>query len=318
MSRQLRLAVVQTPGAPAPGHLDRVGASVVDAARQGAELLLLPELFSSPFRFDADVWRWATPRGGQVERFLQALARESRVYLGGSYLEVRGDDFFNTFALASPAGEIVGRVGKAHPCSLERCVFAPAPGPRVIVTELGRIGVAICYDNSLRGEVDGLLAEHPDLWLMPMSAPLPPSSLAGRAGVEAYRVLLRDSPAAMAGHFGIPFAMANKAGPWVAPIPGWLPTARSSFPGYSQIVDGDGGLLALLGDEPGLAVADVRCDPARKRLKVPADLDRHRPWLGPVTADFRLFPFFEWWGRRRYRHHPERVTIARDRSECHD
>lgn len=318
MSRQLRLAAVQTLATPAPGHLDYVGESIVDAARQGAELVLLPELFSSPFHFDVNVWRWATPRGGSVEQFLQAVARESRIYLGGSYLEARGDDFFNTFALASPGGEIVGRLGKAHPCSLERCVFAPGSGPQVIATELGRIGVAICYDNSLRRPVDQLLAADPDLWLMPMSVPMPPSSLAGRRGLETYRTLLRDSPAAMAGHFGIPIAMANKAGPWEAPMPGWLPTVRSRFPGFSQLVDADGEVKVMLSDEPGVAVAALTCDPARKRLVVPPELDRNRPWLAPVTADFRLFPIFEWWGRRHYHRHPERAVIAQDRSLCHD
>ena len=54
---------------------------------------------------------------------------------------------------------ILGRVGKDHPCSLEAYTFKPHPGPQVIDTPLGRIGVAICYDNSLRVVWDRLLAE---------------------------------------------------------------------------------------------------------------------------------------------------------------
>src|SRR5574343_226030 len=158
MTRELRLAVAQTPGEPVAGHLDTVGELVMQAARQGAQLVLLPEIFATPFHFNAEAWERATPQGGKIVAFLRSTAKMAGIYLGGSYLEARGDDFFNTFALASPAGEIVGRVGKAHPCSLERSLFAPSPGAQVIATELGRIGVAICYDNARRDVVDKLLA----------------------------------------------------------------------------------------------------------------------------------------------------------------
>lgn len=173
MSRTLTLAVLQPEAIShsLTDSLDWLAKQAEQAAACGAQLALLPELFASPFWFTAEVWRWAQPQGGLVKRFLQDTARANGLYLGGSYLEARGEHFYNTFALASPAGQIVGRVGKAHPCSLERAVFAPSPGAQVIDTELGRIGVAICYDNALREVVDPLLAAKPDVWLMPLSAP---------------------------------------------------------------------------------------------------------------------------------------------------
>ena len=314
--RRLCLGLVQSAGEPSPAHLDSVGELVCAAARQGAELILLPELFSSPFFFTAEIWRWATPQGGGVEQFLCATAKSLGVYLGGSYLEVRGQDFFNTFALASPQGLVIGRVGKGHPCSLERCAFAPSTGPRVIPTELGRIGVGICYDNTLRAEVDQLLADDPDLWLMPMSAPLLPFSLAGRRGVARYLTELRDSPAALARQLGIPVALSNKFGPWFAPMPGWLPAVRSDFPGCSRIVERDGTEQAVMPDNVGACVASVTLDPARKHLQLPADLDRNRPWMSPPLPDYRLFPFYEWWGKRYYRRHPQRAAVAQQRSLC--
>lgn len=318
MALTLKMAVVQTPSEPDAFHLDTVGNLVCAAARQGAQLVLLPELFASPFHFDVPVWQWGTPRDGKVEQFLCSTAKSAGIYLGGSYLEARGDNFFNTFALASPAGEVVGRVGKAHPCSLEACVFAPAPGPQVIVTELGRIGVAICYDNSLRDVVDRLLADDPDLWLLPMSAPTPPLSLSGAKGKQAYLDLLRLSPVNLARHFGIPFAMANKSGSWHTAMPGWLPAVDSSFPGLSRIANSDGELLVALDGEVGFAVAEVMLDPARKQLTLPPAFEAHRPWIDAPSLDFRLFPLFEWWGRRYYRRHPERPAIAHTRSACHE
>lgn len=318
MARSISLAVVQTPGEPGAAHLDDVGRLIFEAAERGAQLVLLPELFAMPFHLDGSAWRWATPQGGKIEAFLRSTAKMAGIHLGGSYLEARGSDFYNTFALASPAGGIVGRVGKAHPCSLERCLFAPSPGPQVIETELGRIAVAICYDNALREVADRLLADAPDLWLMPMSAPLPPFSLAGKAGIARYRRELCDSPAEMARHYGIPVALANKYGAWHAPMPGWLPAVKSRFPGGSRIVDSDGRESAVAADAVGVCCAKVTLAPERKRLSVPPEFDRNRPWIMPPSLDYRLFPLQEWWGGRYYRRHPQRAALAQERSHQHD
>jgi len=246
---------------------------------------------------------------------LQSTAKMAGIYLGGSYLEARGSDFFNTFALAGPAGDIVGRVGKAHPCAVECCVFAPAPGPQVIACELGRIGVAICYDNALRVVADRLLGEQPDLWLMPMSAPLLPFSLGGKAGGARYLRELCDSPAEMARHYGIPVALANKHGHWQTAMPGLLPSVKSRFPGGSRIVDSDGQELAIADDAVAVCCAEVVLDPARKRLHVPSEFDRNRPWVTPPLLDYRLFPLQEWWGKRYYRRHPRRALLAQEKSD---
>ena len=316
MIRHIQLAVVQSPGTPGRKHLEVVETLVMQAASKGAQLVLLPELFANPFDFDSTAWHEATPQGGAIEQFLCASAQSHGIYLGGSYLEAKGKDFFYTFALASPAGRIVGRVGKANPCSLERCVFAPAIDTPVIETELGRIGVAICYDNTRRDTVDRLLAANPDIWLMPMSAPLLPYSLAGNSGKARYLNELRDSPAALAMHFGIPVAMANKYGEWKPRMPGWFPCVASHFPGASCIADSDGSLLARADDEVGYAFARVCLDDERKRLRVAPEFDAHRPWLSKPLPDYRLFPFYEWWAERHYRRHPQRATLAQKRSHA--
>lgn len=314
MIRHIQLAVVQSPGEPDKQHLGVVEKLVMQAANAGAQLVLLPELFASPFHFDPAVWHEATARDGKIEQYLCANAQCHGIYLGGSYLETNGRDFFNTFALASPEGRIVGRVGKANPCSLERCVFAPTNDAPVIETELGRIGVAICYDNTRRETVDRLLAANPDIWLMPMSAPLLPYSLAGKSGKARYLSELRDSPAALAMHFGIPVAMANKYGEWKPRMPGWFPGVSSRFPGASCIADSDGSLLARADDAVGYAIAQVCLDDQRKRLRVPPEFDAYRPWLAKPLPDYHLFPFYEWWAERHYRRHPQRAALAQERS----
>src|ERR1035437_441533 len=162
-TRQLRLAAIQMVSANGrvTENLVRASQWAEQAARDGAELVLLPELFAIGFEINANAWRSAESQGGPTERWLTETARRHDFHIGGSYLERRDDDFFNTFALSGPGG-VVGRVRKRHPCSLEAYIFKGGDDPHVIETPLGRIGVAICYDGSLREVWDRLLADSPD------------------------------------------------------------------------------------------------------------------------------------------------------------
>ena len=292
-------------------NLNALAAQVAQAAEQGADIVLLPERFSEAFRLDHSAWSSASARGGRVEEWLQSLASRHGIYLGGSYLEARGQDFYNTFALAAPTGVIAGRVGKDHPCSLEAYVFSGRPGPQVIETDIGRIGIAICYDNSLRCVIDRLLAGDPDILLMPMSAPTPPKSLFySERRIASYHASFRNGAIQAAQSWGIPAVMANKAGVWETPLPGLLPAVHSRYPGFSHIADNDGTELARLGDKVGLIVATVHMDPSKKHFTLPAEVDRYRPWIAPVPLDWRSFAIFEWFGRRAYRRSRERAALA--------
>ena len=66
-----------------------------------------------------EIWDCAEPWNGPTYAWLTALARRMGIFLGTSFLEAEGEDFYNTFALATPEGEIAGRVRKTPPASLE-------------------------------------------------------------------------------------------------------------------------------------------------------------------------------------------------------
>lgn len=274
------------------------------AADQGAELVLLPELFSTGFELNAHAWESAEAQGGPTETWLAAAARQHGYHIGGSYLERRGADFFNTFALAGPDG-IVGRVRKRHPCSLEAYIFKGGDDAHVIATPLGRIGVAICYDGSRREVWDRLLAEAPDLLLMPMSAPTPvKTALYGQRQIDAFHASFSAGATDSARLVGIPCVMSNKWGEWSTTLPGFF--ARligrqvSSFPGFSHIADSDGQELARVVTGEGVAVASVCLDPALRHLSLPPERDRCRPWIADVPNEYRFFRVFEALGRRWY------------------
>lgn len=64
-----------------------------------------------------------------------------------TFLEAEGEDFFNCFALSTPKGEIAGRVRKCPPASFEAYHYRAGDTSQVINTEIGRIGVGVCYEN---------------------------------------------------------------------------------------------------------------------------------------------------------------------------
>jgi N-carbamoylputrescine amidase len=305
--RHLRLAAIQmvSLNGRVTENLARAAHWAQVAAERRAELVLLPELFSTGFELNAQAWHAAEPQGGPTETWLAATARRHDFFIGGSYLERRGDDFFNTFALAGPTG-LAARVRKRHPCSVEAYVFKGGDDPHVVETPLGRIGVAICYDSSLREVWDRLLARAPDLLLFPMSAPTPAKTLLyGQRKIEAFHASFYDGATQTARLLGMPCAMSNKWGPWETSMPGLIPRLmlghqRSSFPGFTHVADSDGQELARVAEGEEVAVAAVCLDPSRKRLALPLERERFRPWIAEVPLEYRFFAVFEALGRRGY------------------
>jgi len=312
--RTLRVAAIQMESAngDVAGNLARAGRWTEAAARRGAELILLPELFSTGFQLDAPAWQHAEPQGGATETWLTDTARRHGLHIGGSYLEARGEDFFNTFALAAPDGRVAGRVRKSNPCSLEAYLFKAGHDPHVIDTAIGRIAVAICYEGTLRAVWDEILAGDPDLLLMPMSAPTPMRNLLyTERRIAAFHAAFRDAATAAGSRHGIPAVLVNKWGPWSTTLPAFWPSQTSHYPGLSHIADSDGREVARMADAEGFIVATVHLVRARKQLGVEPERDRYKPWALPVPWDFKLFPWFKSLDRRWYGKHPERACLAR-------
>lgn len=314
--RRITLAAVQMRCelGRADENLARAARLVEEAAGRGAELVLLPELTPGGYVLTSELWNTAEPFRGPSVAWLERTARRLGIYLGMSFLEAEGRDFYDTFALATPAGDIAGRVRKNPPASAEAYFFRAGDDSHCIDTELGRIGVAICYEALLHERFVELYHASVDLVLVPMSAATPAAVFPIRQrDTVAFERLVQGVAAHHARALGVPVAMANKCGPLVTPLPGLMPTQRTRFPGQSAVADSDGTLKAQLGDEPGLAVAEVVLDPLRKANTVPR---RYGPWALPVPWFGRLFPIAQMLGERAYARSPARaaraLAVARD------
>jgi omega-amidase len=115
----------------------------------------MPEMWNCPYGSEYFPV-YAEAEGGPSFAFMSGLAREHGVYLvGGSVPESAGGKLYNTSFIFGPDGGLIGKHRKVHlfdidvaggPSFRESDTLAPGDGVTVVDTELGKIGVAICFD----------------------------------------------------------------------------------------------------------------------------------------------------------------------------
>jgi N-carbamoylputrescine amidase len=246
---------------------------VEQAAADGAELVVLPELMATRYVFTDEMWDSAEPPVGPTVEWLRACGRRLHIWVGTSFLEADGDDFYNTFVLVGPTGNEAGRVRKQTPAMYEPWFFRGQSGSHVIETALGTIGVGICNDTH-RAYLPALLQRaEADLVLMPHCWPLPlaPGGVISAADIDRWRHIQARMAPLYATLLGVPAIFVNKVGPYASPAPArWLPgSGHMAFPGRARIADGDGTVIAELGDEVGVLTATVHLDPRQKVRAAP-------------------------------------------------
>jgi predicted amidohydrolase len=157
VSNPIAAAVQMHSGPDLAGNLARARELVTEAAGRGATLVVLPEVFAwRGLRADESGILSAIP--GPVSDFLCRLAADLRVTLvGGSFLERSAEDekSYNTSLLIEPGGSIRATYRKMHLFDVDlpgevtvRESDARVPGAEVVIvpTEVGTIGMSICYD----------------------------------------------------------------------------------------------------------------------------------------------------------------------------
>ena len=152
----MKVALAQLELQPrAAGSLTRplsVGAdAVADAAAQGAQFVVLPELWSTgPFELDETLGA-AQPLDGEFATTMAAVAAEHGVWLhAGSFLEQAPDGrVFNTSVLFNDRGEVAATYRKRHLFGFdegEAALIDAGEDIVVVDTPLGPTGLATCYD----------------------------------------------------------------------------------------------------------------------------------------------------------------------------
>lgn len=137
-------------------NLNKARSMIKAAGRNGAQLVVLPEMFNCPYENKSfPLYAEAWPAGESIQ-MLRETAREAGVYLvGGSIPERDEDKLYNTSFVFDPNGELLGRHRKAHLFDVqlnsglafkESDTLTPGEAVTVIATDLCQIGIAVCYD----------------------------------------------------------------------------------------------------------------------------------------------------------------------------
>jgi N-carbamoylputrescine amidase len=156
-ARKVPVALIQMACSPQPeknlkNALDRIAV----AARQGAKLVCLQELFRSLYfcqKEDYECFDLAETIPGPTTRLLSQAAKKHKITLVSSLFEKRtGGLYHNTAVVFGPDGKILGTYRKMHipddPGFSEKFYFAPGDtGFQPIDTPVGRLGVLVCWDQ---------------------------------------------------------------------------------------------------------------------------------------------------------------------------
>ncbi len=240
-----------TSGSDVAANLAAARALIETAAEGGAALIVLPENFAFMGTTESDRLNVAEPAGsGPLQEFLATAARAAGVWLVGGTVPLRdGADQLPAAAclLMAPDGSVAARYDKIHlfdvaiPDAAERYreSASTAPGSKVVATrtDIGCVGLAVCYDIRFPGLFHRLGQIPVDVLAVPAAFTVP----TGRAH---WHCLLRARCIECL-CFGVAAAQTGKH-----------PGGRETF-GHSMIVGPWGQVLAELPSGAGVCSAEV-------------------------------------------------------------
>lgn len=136
-------------------NLAKAAKMIRQAAKKGAEIVCLPELFTTPYfpQYEDAKKDYAENIPGKTTDELAKLAKELKIIIvGGSIFEKSGNKYYNTTSIFDETGKMLGIYRKMHiphdPNFYEQCYFEPGDlGFKVFETKNGKLGTLICYDQ---------------------------------------------------------------------------------------------------------------------------------------------------------------------------
>ncbi len=245
-------------------NLRKAGLLIDEAFSKGAELVVLPEFFTSGVAFTPLMMKAALPVDGKATELLLKKARQHSRMVGGSFLSIKPDhERYNTFLLAFPDGRYATH-DKDIPTMWENCYYRGGNDPGILDTPMGTVGAALCWEfirtrtaKRLKFRID-LLVGGSCWWTVPeKNILLPFKKSIDRLNLE----IMKATPSRMARILGVPVVHAAHAGRIEGMTP-WLPGFgyRSHYLGETQIVDSRGNVLSRMSREQGEGVITARLD----------------------------------------------------------
>lgn len=246
--RNLTLAAIQMECAPLDkaANVERAIGLLETAVDEGAELMVLPELFTMGFYIFKDrnpeFFSMAEPIPGPTTEAIRRIAKKHGVYIVSPVFEkLASGAYRNTAPLIGPDGEIIGKYSKTHvpPRPEEKFYFSPGSEFPVFPTEIGKIGMAICYDREFPEPMRVLALKGAEMIMVP-SVLFPRD----KASYPDGWILVNRTRALDNGVFGV---FVNRGGK----------ESGKEYFGHSMIVDPRGKVLAMAGYEECVITATI-------------------------------------------------------------
>jgi hypothetical protein len=309
MERRISIATTQLDAAQRPlaERLLRAENLVTQAARAGAQLVVLPELFNTGYAYRDENFARAETADGPTAQWMKRISAQLGIHLAGSLLLRDGPDIYNALLLYAPDGR-VWRYDKNYPWGWERAYFREGRAVTIAETDLGSIGMLLCWDmahadlwKQYAGKVDLILAcscppnfSEP-IYSFPNGSCITGAQMGpvvrGMRGAELQ--VFRATSAQQAAWLGVPFVGSTACGNICTPLPnpvgsflGFVPAApwlirylpqvkqmEVSVPlvEAAHILDADGRGVAGLRNDQGeaFALAEVTLPAERPQPRGP-------------------------------------------------
>jgi N-carbamoylputrescine amidase len=278
-------------------NLAKAIARIEEAAKSGAEVICLPELFRSQYfcqREDTAAFDLAEPVPGPTTEALGAVAKKLRVVIIAPVFERRAAGLYHNSAAIIDSGEMIGLYRKMHipddPAYYEKFYFTPGDlGFRAFATHAGRIGTLICWDQWYPEGARLTALQGAQILLYPTAIGWHPNEKeeCGAAQRDAWRTVQRGHAIAN----GVYVAAVNRTG-HERPVPD---APGIQFWGTSFLCDPHGVMLAeastgreeiLYGEVDPARIEDVRRNwPFLRDRRVDAYAGIEQRFLGGAAGD---------------------------------
>lgn len=248
MTEIMKVAAIQMVSTPAPAHnMARARQLVEEAARQGAQMVLLPEYWPVLGMRETDKLDVAEQVGeGPLQEFMSQLAQDTGIWLIGGTVPLAASQpgkVLNTCLVFNPAGESVARYDKIHLFGFSKGTESYDESRTIVAgssvgsfaSPMGKVGLSVCYD-----------LRFPELYraLGDCALIVVPSAFTYTTGRAHWEILLRAR------------AIENQCYVLAAAQGGRHANGRTTW-GHSMLIDPWGEIISVLDEGEGVVIGEM-------------------------------------------------------------
>lgn len=276
----MKIAAIQMDAifADVQANIEKVNLLIEQAVAGGAQIVVLPEFFTSAIAFSEKMTNVVLQNSG-VTDILVKISKQYNIIIGGSMLLFDGHNAYNVFRLIFPNGQVYSHK-KDLPTQFENCYYTKGDTANILHTPIGNIGVALCWEmlrydtiRRLSGKVDVVFAGS-CWWDLPDNAPPDKDKLR-----KYNQQLAAETPVTFAKLLHVPVIHGNHCGKITAlSFPDNKTYQTRQFVGAAQIVDKGGTIISKRSFEQGegMVFANLQWDITKRE---PISVDTSRFWI---------------------------------------